>query len=85
MQFQVELFCEKSLVRKHYSFPFLPATPSSPSRTLDSPHTLLPELQRYKFTVVCRAQHGGPKTPSTTTDAILEYAFVENALFTIDP
>merc|ERR1712077_13918 len=47
---------------KHYSLPFLPATPSSPSRTLkglfeltrrpsralDSPRVLLPELQRYK-------------------------------------
>ena len=50
---------------KHYSLPFLPATPSSPSRTLeglfeltrrpsralDSPRALLPELQRYKDTV----------------------------------
>ena len=48
---------------KHYSLPFLPATPSSasrtleglfeltqrPSRALDSPHTLLLELQRYKI------------------------------------
>ena len=32
---------------KHYSLPFLPETPLSPSRTLDSPHGLLPELQRY--------------------------------------
>ena len=53
--------------RKHYSLPFLPATPSSPSRTLeglfeltqrpsqalDSPRVLLPELQRYKDTVRC--------------------------------
>ena len=52
---------------KHYSLPFLPATPSSPSRTLeglfeltrrpsralDSPRALLPELQRYKDTVRC--------------------------------
>ena len=50
---------------KHYSLPFLPATPSSPSRTLeglfeltrrpsralDSPCALPPELQRYKDTV----------------------------------
>ena len=49
--------------------PFLPATPSSPSRTLeglfeltrrpsralDSPRALLPELQRYKDTVRCAA------------------------------
>ena len=38
---------------KHYSLPFLPATPSSPSRTLDSPSALLPELQRYKDTIRC--------------------------------
>ena len=50
---------------KYYSLPFLPATPSSPSQTLevlfeltrrpfralDSPRALLPELQRYKDTV----------------------------------
>ena len=54
---------------KHYSLPFLPATPSSPShaleglyeltrrpsRALDSPRALLPELQRYKDTVKCAA------------------------------
>merc|ERR1712198_804814 len=54
---------------KHYSLPFLPATPPSPSRTLeglfeltrrlsralDSPRALLPELQRYKDTVMCVA------------------------------
>ena len=34
---------------KHYSLPFLPATPSSLSQTL------LPELQRYKDTVRCAA------------------------------
>ena len=52
---------------KYFSLPFLPATPSSPSRTLeglfeltprrsralDSPRALLPELQRYKDTVRC--------------------------------
>ena len=38
---------------KHYSLPFLPATPSSPFRTLDLPRALLPELQRYKDTVRC--------------------------------
>ena len=51
------------------SFPPIPATPSSPSRTLeglfeltrcpsralDSPRALLPELQRYKSTVRCGA------------------------------
>ena len=54
---------------KCYSLPFLPATPSSPSRTfeglfeltrrpsraLDSPRALLLELQRYKDTVRCAA------------------------------
>ena len=54
---------------KHYSLPFLRATPSSlsrtlkglfeltrrPSRALDSPRALLPELQRYKDTVRCAA------------------------------
>ena len=61
-----------------YSLPFLPATPSSPSRTLeglfeltrrlsralDSPRALLPELQRYKDTVRCVAL--GPEVPGTT-------------------
>ena len=54
---------------KHYSLPFLAATPSSPSwtleglfeltrrpsRALDSPRALLPELQRYKDIVRCAA------------------------------
>ena len=49
---------------EHYSLPFLLVTPSSPSRTieglfeltrcpsraLNSPRALLPELQRYKST-----------------------------------
>ena len=53
----------------HFSLPFFPATPSStsltlerlfelarrPSRALDSPCALLPELQRYKDTVTCGA------------------------------
>ena len=29
---------------------------------------------------VCRARCGGPRAPSTTTDANLDCAFVENAL-----
>ena len=54
---------------KHYSLLFLPATPSSLSRTLKglfeltwrpswalaSPRALPPELQRYKDTVSCAA------------------------------
>ena len=61
-------FCKNSS-GKRYSLLFLPATPSSPSRTLeglieltrrpslafDSPRTLLPELQRYNDTVRCAA------------------------------
>ena len=56
-------------LRKQYSLPFLPATPSSPSRTLERlfeltrrpsralelPSALLPELQRNKDTVRCAA------------------------------
>ena len=34
---------------------------------------------------VWRARCGGPRTPSTTTDANLDCAFVENALFYTDP
>ena len=82
------------------SLPFIQANPSSPSQTLeglyeltrrplralDSPRALLPELQRYKDTVqMCRARRGGPRTPSTTTDANLDCAFVEKALFYIYP
>ena len=54
---------------KHCFLPFLPATPTSPSRTLeglfeltrrpsralDSLRALLPELQRYKDTFRCAA------------------------------
>ena len=63
----METFCHMTHPRKHYSHPFLPATPSSPSRTLevlfeltrrpswtlDSPRALLTELQRYKDTFRC--------------------------------
>ena len=60
---------DPSLGRIYYCLPFLPATPSSQSRTLeglfeltrrplgalDSPRALLPELQRYKDTGRCVA------------------------------
>ena len=60
---------------KYCSLSFLPATPSSPSltleglfeltrrpsRALDWPRALLPELQRYKDTVRCGAL--GAKVP----------------------
>ena len=41
------------------------------------------EIQGHRQ--VCRARRGGPRTPSTTTDANLDCAFVENALFYTDP
>ena len=67
---------------KHYSLPFLPATPSSPSRTLeglfeltwrpswtlDSPRVLLPELQRNKDTVRCAAL--GMEVPGSRQDQL---------------
>ena len=53
-----------------------------PSRALNSPRALLPELQRYRR--VWRARRGGPRTPpSTTTNANLDCAFVENTKFII--
>ena len=51
-----------------------------PSRALDSPHASLPELQRNKDTV-----RGAGPTPSTATDANLDFAFVEKALVYTDP
>ena len=41
------------------------------------------EIQGHRQ--VCRARRRGPRTPSTTTDANLDCAFVENALFYINP
>ena len=74
---------------KHYSLPFLPATPSSPSRTLEG----LFELTRRPFRAldscvasgtteiqghrqVCSARREGPKTTSKTADTNLDFAFV---------
>ena len=61
---------------KHYSLPFLPATPSSPSRTLEGlfeltrrpsrPRALLPELQRHKDTVRCAALGPGHREQQLT-------------------
>ena len=57
-----------------------------PSRTLDSPRTLLRELQRNKNTAGgCQARHGGPKTPSITNFANLDCVFIENALLLVVP
>ena len=61
--------------RRQFSLLFLPATPSSPSQTLeglseltrcpikapDSPRALLPKLRRNKDTVMCAML--GPKVP----------------------
>ena len=41
------------------------------------------EIQGHRH--VCCARRGGPRTPSTTIDANLDCAFVENALFNTDP
>ena len=59
-----------------------------PPRALDLPGALLLGLNTYKDTVRCDAlgsRHGGPRTSSRTTDATLDCAFVENALFYTDP
>ena len=41
------------------------------------------EIQGHRQ--VCRARRGGPRTPSRTTDANLDCAFVENALLFVVP
>ena len=54
----------------------------SASRAFDSPHALLPELQRFRDIVRCAALGvGSLKTPSKTADATLDCAFGANALF----
>ena len=71
---------------KHYSLPFLPATPSSPSRTLDSPRALLPELQRYKDTVRCAAL--GAEVPGHCQQQLTQTLIVrllKTHFFYIDP
>ena len=70
------------LIRSSQQLPCL----RRPSRTLDSPRALLPELPIYKDTVrfAC-ARRVGPRTQSLTTDANLDCAFVENALFYTNP
>ena len=53
---------------------------------LDSPCALLPEVQIYKDTVRCAALGAEvPGTPSRTTDANLDFAFVESALLFMVP
>ena len=55
-----------------------------PSRALNSPRGLLPEIERKKDTVRSAAfGRGGPRTPSTATDANHDCAFVENAFFAL--
>ena len=85
---------------KDYSLPFLPATPSSPSRTLeglfeaDTAPFKGPRLascvasgttEKQGHRQVCRARYGGPRTASRTTDTNLDCAFVENALVFVVP
>ena len=71
---------------KHYSLPFLPETPSSLSRTLDSPRALLPELQRYKDTVGCAALgaevpgHRHPQLTQTLIVRLLKTHFCTSIL-----
>ena len=77
---------------KHYSLQFLPATPSSPSRTLEElfeadqtpfkgPRLAscvasgTSEIQGHRQ--VCRPRCGGPRTPSTTTDANLNCLYTD--------
>ena len=89
-----------TLVREILSLSFLPATPSSPSWTLEglfeptlrlssaleSPHALLPDLQRYKDT--CRCATLGMDVPrhcQKKDKANLDCVFVENTLFYTDP
>ena len=65
---------------KHYSLPFLPATPSSPS------HALLPELQRYKDTVRCAAL--GAEVPGHRQEQLTQTLIVrllKTHIFTTDP
>ena len=83
--------------QKYFSLSLLPATPLSlfwnleglfeltrcPSKALNLPRALLPELQRNKDTVryACCARCRGPRTPSKTANANLDCEFVENAHF----
>ena len=69
---------------KHYSLPFLPATASSPSRTLGGLFELT-TTENQGHSQFCCAGRGGPRKPSKTTDANLDCAFVENALAFTNP
>ena len=83
-----------------FTLPFILATPTSlsrtfeglfelirrPSRALDSPCALLPELQRYKATVRCATL--GAEVPDHRQKQLTQtliVAFVENALIYTDP
>ena len=56
-------------------------------RALDLPNAILSGLRSeiQGHCQVCRVGRRGPRTPSRTTDANLDCAFAENALFYIDP
>ena len=71
---------------KHLSPPFPPVTSSSLSWTIAKGPRLAScvasgtaENSRYRY--MCGARCGGPMTLSRTTDADLDRAFVENAIF----
>ena len=82
---------------KHCSLPFLRATPSSPSQTLEglfeltrhpsrafeSPRALLPELLTYKDTVRCAAL--GAEVPGHRKKQLTQTFIVETALNYADP
>ena len=57
------------------------------SQQLSPSRVLLPERikENQGHRHVCRARRGGPRTPSRTTEANLDCAFVENALVSIFP
>ena len=63
-------------LEKHFSLPFLPATPTSPSRTLEG---------LFELTWRCRARCVVPRTPSKLADTNLDCAFVDYELVYTDP
>ena len=57
-----------------------------PSRALDSPRALPPELNRKKaYCQVCRARGGDPTISSRTTDTNLDFVFDDNVLVLVVP
>ena len=83
----------------HCSFPFVVATPSSLSRTLEglfeltlllqgpsnSSRALLPKKEKQGHSQVCRTTQNSSRTPSIISDAHLDCVFVIKTLFYADP